>query len=160
MAAGGVKVTDRGWNRLLKRIQSDQRKHVVVGIREEKGAKPYPGGDTTVAEVAAWNHYGTSRIPARPFISRPIRANQAKIKALQARLAKGFLKGKITEEQGLTLLGTAVLNLILNSINTGFPPPNAPSTKARKKSSTPLVDTSQLKGSIDMEIRDNSAKDK
>jgi hypothetical protein len=156
----GVKVIDRGWNKILKRVQAHAASgaHVVVGIPKGNN-KTYQGTQVGIAEVAAWNHWGTSQIPARPFISGPVKANEMRIRALQARLMKGFVEGKISEKVALTLLGTEVLNLILTAINSGFPPPNAPSTIKNKKSSQPLIDTGQLKGALTMELRGGKYED-
>lgn len=118
---------------------------VKVGIPEGSGA--YPDG-TTVAEVAAYNHDGTDTIPARPFLSVPLDGRRSPVRAIMARVSKAVLAGKLTTDQGLRLLGQWGRDEVIRAINAGFPPENAERTIARKGSSTPLVDTGQLKGSI------------
>lgn len=149
---GRVTVKDRG----LRKIRAELEKaadHVVIGVGIGDQAV-YEDG-TTVVQVAIWNHFGTPTIPARPFISGTIDEQISQIRALQLRLSKGIFEGKITQDQALDFLGVDLQTRIVKKINDFFPPPNAPSTIAAKKSSKPLVDTKQLVGSIQYEKRSN-----
>lgn len=136
------------WKRLVSgRVQG----RVVVGVPEGAGTH----GDTqkTVALVAQWLHDGTATIPARPFLSVPLDGRTAAVQKMAQRVSKAVLDGKLTEEAALTILGQWARDHVLQAINAGFPPPNAPSTVAAKGSSTPLIDTGQLKSSISFEVK-------
>jgi hypothetical protein len=150
--AAKVTLKDKGLRKLRRELERAAERCVVIGVGEGANAV-YPDG-TTVQEVAIWNHFGTANIPARPFISATIEQERSGIRTLQLRLAKGLYLGKVTLDQALEFIGQDVKNRIVTKINDFFPPPNAPSTIAAKKSSQPLVDTKQMVGSIDYEIRD------
>ncbi len=132
---------------------------VVVGVignkasethKNEHGAKT----EATVADVAQWNHFGTSTVPARPFLTIALERHGAELKKLQARIAQGIVEGKLTIDQGLGLLGEVAVGFVKQTIADGVPPPNAPSTIAQKGSDTPLINFGQLRGSISFEIRE------
>jgi hypothetical protein len=108
-----------------------------------------------VGEVAVWNHFGTSTIPERPFISGPIEQGKHEIRALQVRLAKGIYELKITKYKALEFIGTDLKSRIQKAIVAGVPPPNAPGTIAQKGSSGTLRDTGQLLQAINFEIRED-----
>ena len=140
------------------------QKHVRVGVIGEAAAEKHHEigpdgaeveGPHTVAEVAIWNHYGTSTIPARPFITLALELHKEELKKLQARLGVAIVMGKITLDQALQLLGVAAVGFIKQTIADGVPPPNAPSTIARKGSSTPLINFGQLRGSITSDVQES-----
>ena len=151
VSSGRVTVKDKGLRKIRRELEKASRR-VVVGVLA--GSEPYPDG-TTVEEVATWNHWGTETIPARPFITATVEERKTEIKALELRLAKGLFEGKITQEQALEFMGAYIKGEIITKINDFFPPENAPSTIARKGSSKPLVNTKQMVGSIDYQIRDS-----
>lgn len=126
----------------LRRIGDYRTK---VGVHDD-GAT-YDDG-TRVIEVAVWNHFGTSNIPARPFITESLALAAPELRALYARLVAGVIAGKITDEFAAQYLGQWAQKEIIDNINRGFFQSNAPSTVAAKGSSTPLIDTAQLKGAI------------
>ena len=136
--------------------QHDPRK-VVDGKR--KGKKnltevTFDGGThvATLLEVAFWNEFGTADIPQRSFIRATVDENLDRIQALQAALAKRIILAEITAEQAMAQLGAFVKGLIQSRIARGIEPANAPSTVARKGSSKPLIDTGQLRSSIDFVV--------
>jgi hypothetical protein len=154
--AAKYRVIDRGWKSIQRELNEANSKVVAVGVLN--GAEPHVGG-ATLGEVATWNHYGTSTIPARPFIVGPIDAKQTEIRSLIERLVKGISLGKVGADQALDLLGQKLRDTCVSAINAREFEPNAESTIARKGSSTPLVDTGQLKGSITFEVRDSGGEE-
>ncbi len=62
------------------------------------------------------------------------------------------MRGKITMDHALGIIGESVTSMIKARIAAGIAPPDSPSTIKRKGSSTPLVDTGQLKGSVAWEL--------
>lgn len=149
MAKGSVSRKDSAlWKNLLanKGVSSD----LWVGWA---AGRKYPKGGPSVAEIAAWNHFGTDRIPARPVLSLALDGRTTEVKAMSERIAKGVYDGKSVSLL-LRALGEWCRNRVISFINAGTPPPNAPSTVARKGSSTPLIDTGVLKGSVGYEVRD------
>ena len=80
------------------------------------------------AEVAAWNHFGTEKVPARPFLDVAIVKNKAIVAGAMGAMAAGKVQQYIAD--------------------VFIPPPNSPRTIARKGSSHPLIDTGQMRQSI------------
>jgi hypothetical protein len=64
-----TKITERdtGLKALMKRLGDGGAGEVTVGIHEEEGAAPH-GDDTTVADVALFQEFGTSNQEAQPFL--------------------------------------------------------------------------------------------
>lgn len=148
-------------------------KHVVIGVTGSAAAAPHKGEDggtasdgPTVAQVAIWNHVGTSTIPARPFISIAFAKYGEEIKSTRDRIIALIIRGRLEMDQGLELLGLEAVARVKQTIIEHVPPPNADSTingfkdaSGRvifpgKNSSTPLVDTGQLIGSIQYQVRE------
>lgn len=136
-------------------VKSAGNNNVVrVGIFGEKSSRKK--GAITNAEVGAINEYGsfTRGIPARSFLRMPIHnKSQEILKEASAGVAELFAAGK--HMVALKRLGIACENAIQRAFaSRGFGTwkPNAPSTIARKKSSQPLIDTSQLRRAITSKV--------
>lgn len=143
-----IKDVDRGYNALVKRVFGKEKHSVAVGIFAKEGAQTYDDG-LTVLQVAIWNEFGTDKIPERSFIRAYFDENQERLKKIFARLMSYYvIQGRGTKEQVLELLGQQIVGEIRKRISRGIPPPNAPSTIAKKGSSKPLIDTGQLRSSI------------
>lgn len=136
------------------------QKHVRVGVIDKAAAEKHdePEGSKsthTVAQVAIWNHYGTSTIPARPAITLALEQHKEELQKLQTRLGVALVTGKVTLDQALGLLGEAAVGHIKQTIADGVAPANAPSTIAAKGSSTPLINFGQLRGSITYDVQES-----
>lgn len=151
MATGKFDIVDRGWNAIKRQLELADSKVIAVGVLD--GSAPHPAGPT-MGEIATWNHYGTETIPARPFITRPIDLKNAELRTLVQRLMRGISLGKITAGHAAEILGQKLRDTCVAAINAREFEPNAQSTIDRKGSSTPLVDTGQLKGAITYQVRD------
>jgi hypothetical protein len=106
----------------------------------------YPNG-TFVASVAAWNQYGTSKIPQRPFFSY---ANVT----LNKKIRKIFKSHHEVDNKALNLIGEMTVNNLKKSI-LGYGisyVPNHPSTIVAKGSSKPLIDTGRLLNSATYKV--------
>lgn len=142
-----LKITerDRGYNKLLRDLSALNGLSLSVGIPAKEGAAKYPNG-RTVAEVAAWLHNGTSRIPARPFLDWTFEPNEKKIREMQRRVTIEIVAGRLTPEKGLNLLGLALAGMVKKTIEAGIPP------ELVSREGVPLIDTGQLIGSIKHEV--------
>lgn len=136
--------------RELVRRARDAR--VVIGVLGTTAARP--GESLDNVELAVIQEFGLG-VPERSFL----RATFDKLKdrwfKFASRVMRLVAKGKIPLERGLAIIGEKVKADVKRAITqgAGIPPPNAPSTIARKGSSRPLVDTGRLVGSIDYEVR-------
>jgi len=165
---GGVKFrdTDRGLEALKARIGKAAAARVSVGVHEAEGSQETEDGEATVIEVAAYNEFGGPATEAKPNGNPPRRSfiadwadeNADEHKELQRRSAKAVVKGTIPslavayERLGLRFVGDVQKRII-----AGIEPENAQSTKDAKGSSTPLINHSQLLGSITHQVTEGAA---
>lgn len=109
----------------------------------------YPDG-TMVAAVAAFNEFGTAKIPPRPFFRLMIRKNSAKwpINLRTALTQTGF-----DAAASLGLVGQEIQEELQDSIRSNTPPPNAPSTVAAKGFDRTLIDTGIMLNSVKHNVK-------
>ena len=119
---------------------------VQVGVFE---SARYPNGEY-VAAVAAKNEFGEQRVPARPFMTRGVKASATEVQ----RLLKRELDPRTLEidERLLERIGLLTAGRIQQEITDLRQPPNSPATIAAKGSSNPLIDTGKLRQSISYEV--------
>ena len=104
----------------------------------------YPDG-TSVALVAALNEFGTSRAPPRPFFRNMI---SQKSSGWGPAAGKLLVANNYDVRTTLALVGEGIKGQLQQSIASNTPPPNAPSTIARKRHSRTLIDTGQMLNSV------------
>ncbi len=126
---------------LMKKLEKFK---VDVGFNESSGS--YEDGPT-VAEVAAWNEYGTERSPARPFQRRTFEDCRDDIVNYTNNMLKVAIHGGGAKEL-LNSVGAYTKGKMQKEIRDGDWEPNAPSTIAKKGSSKPLIDTGRMRQSI------------
>ena len=149
--AGSVKDTDKGLNALFGRLANGKKHSLTVGIHDaEAGA---PDGRLTVGEVATINEYGLG-VPERSFLRAWADANEAANLATLRKIGEAVVKGRASAEQGLNQAGLKFVGEIQARITGGIPPANAESTIKKKGSSTPLIDTNQMRSSIRHKVDD------
>lgn len=120
---------------------------VAVGF----GSETYPDG-TSVADVALYHEYGTSTMPARPFLTSTGKKNQAEISRLVKDVGAGACRGTDPEEPAKKL-AEKLEKMYREEIQSGNYAANAPSTIARKGSSTPLVDTGLMSSAVHAQVK-------
>ena len=106
---------------------------------------------TSVVDVAYWNEYGTSKMPARPFIRQTFEKNGSDIEQVSRTLLGGIITGIYNADGALRELGDWYEGVMKEVLRDGSYVPNAPSTLAQKNGSKPLVDTGTLLQSIKWE---------
>lgn len=152
--AKAIKKVDRKKiDALVARVSGDSQ--VYVGVPSSNKDRKEDGAFNN-AEVAATMEYGTTdgRIPERPFLRNTIRANLDYFRRVNRVNIIRVLRGEITMEQALNILGVLAAGLVQKFIYSN----NytlAESTIAAKGSSRALVDTAQLAQSITHQIGDN-----
>jgi phage gpG-like protein len=163
-----VKVTevDHGWadirDRILKLGQVGGGGIVRIGVQGAQAAANHQNSKLTTAQIANIHEYGkvihqpkkkrTIVIPARSFIGATVDMFVEAIARREALLASGVMMGKFTLRGGLDLFGQYVVGLIVQRIADRIPPPLSKWTIARKRSTVPLIDSGQLRGSITHKI--------
>lgn len=148
--AGRLRITDRdkGYKRLFEAVRAMRGARLTVGVHAEEGGAAE--GSLTVAEVGAIHEFGApaAGIPRRSFLRGYLDEHQDEAVDLLTRAARAVVTRGVEPEQALELVGASMVGEIQGRISAGIDPPNAPSTIARKGSSTPLISTGQLRSSI------------
>ncbi len=123
------------------------RRGVTVGIHEEEGAELDDSG-ATVAAIAAFHEFGTSRVPRRSWLLDGITENEAAISEAFRRVGREIAAKRLSPEAGYAQLGEFIVAKLQARIRANIPPPLSPVTIARKGSSTALIDEGRLIASI------------
>jgi hypothetical protein len=162
----GTRESDLGWAKLWRLLDVLRRTgaHVKVGVLEGHGTgSELREGGLTNAQLAAVHEFGSAdgKIPERSFIRSTFDANRETYRENLKELLVKVVDGKLTVEKAFSVLGLKIATDIKKRITTGagIPPPNAPSTVARKikkgawnkgggGAPRPLVDTGRLLGAI------------
>lgn len=150
-AAVTVRDTDRGFNKLVEVLRRS-KKALLVGLPGQIGNEKHPNADLSLAQLANYLEFGTDTIPARPFLSGTIDANMGAYKKASVSIAEKVVAQRSKLENELQLLGERILSDVKKNIVSHIPPPNSPSTILKKGSSTPLIDTGHLMGSLTYEV--------
>lgn len=161
-----IKTDKRGLEALKKTIRKLQAapSHVRVGLLGDSKKNSRKGDGLTNGQLGLIHEFGTSTIPARPFLRPTINANADRYNQILANIAKRALDSKgSTRDRDLGLLGQAAAADVKNFITQGkpIPPPNAPATLARKQAKTrrgsdgsvrTLVDTGRMVAAITYQV--------
>lgn len=135
------------WKAYLERLA--KKVEVRAGVMEDATTDAHE----RVAPYAAYNEFGTSRVPPRPFMRKTLeRERENWIRNVGDALANG-----LSPEETLKLVGTRMAEDIQKTIRSNMAPANAPSTIRRKNRAEAgragtLVDTGALAKSITHEV--------
>ena len=149
-----VKLIDHGLDNIIQQALKLDGEGVKVGIRRGKGSHD----GTDILDIAVYNHFGTSSIPARPFISDCAEKNAGQIQEAQKRLVYRVYQGSLGAGGALAQLGAWYTNVQKGHITHGSWVPNAESTKKRKMMKRPgdvirpLIDTADMRNAVDWEL--------
>lgn len=156
-APGGARNTirdvDRGYKKLFRNLKKHRRQDLVVTVGIHAAAGGHKAGDLTVAEVGAFHEFGLGNNPERSFIRAWFDETKSTNRKLLRAVYKKVLLGKLDEAAALGIMGAAFAGQIQQRIASGIAPALAPETVERKGSSTPLIDTGQLRSSVTFEVR-------
>lgn len=145
---------DLGARRLLAELA--KAGEITVGIHEAEGAQPKEGDDggESLIDVAVVHEFGYEEggIPRRSFIRDWVDENEAAHAEQERQLARAVLAGKMTVEQAMKRLGVLRQAEVQRRISDGIDPPLQQSTIDRKGSSTPLINTGQLRSAISHKV--------
>ena len=143
--------TDMGWNDIMGKCRKLNGKQIKAGVLEGSGS--YKGG-STIAEVATYNHFGTSKIPARPFIAIATDENKGWKTWVQGEIGKMMDSPANSVDNALEAVGTIMKSDIKRVIGSNKLAPNAPKTVEIKGHTMPLIGlTYKLMDSIDYEVK-------
>ena len=155
--------TDPGFAKLLKSLDEIQFDTVAVGLFEESGNEP--DSEYTTVQVGAVHEFGCDTagknhnivIPQRSFLRSTVDAETAKISEMMDNaISDGIKYGREGAKSALAKIGVYVSDAVKKRIADGIDPANVASTRARKGSSKPLVDTGHMRNSITFKVRPDS----
>lgn len=109
----------------------------------------------TMAQLAAVHEFGSKdgNIPERSFMRSALNEHSKEFKRLTKKVSLAVLAGKMDKKKGIGILCQKVIDWFAKKIDSNIPPPNSKATVTAKGSSHTLVDTGQLRNSLDWEIR-------
>jgi len=145
---------DHGFDDLYRRLDKGVLVHVGVQGKEAAKSSGATGDEAadvvaseTVVEVASRHEFGLG-VPRRSFIRDWFDQNEQKAREWLEDIGRAVLEGRATPRQAGEMFGLIAVGSIQERISAGIPPANAERTIREKGSSTPLVDTGQLRSSI------------
>ena len=108
----------------------------------------------SVIDYATYNEFGTSRIPARPFMAKTEELYKEKIGKFAEFMTGRIIDGKITPNLALKNIGEQYQLYMQRTIRDAktWAVPNSPKTIAIKGSTSPLIDTGRMVGSVSYEV--------
>lgn len=146
-----VQEKDFGLDGIIRRAAAmEGQSHALVGIFEGAVANT-KGGPVSIAEYAAYNEFGTSKIPARPWMRTGYDASIAAIQAQMDGAVIAALEGVAVDPLAV---GAVLMQAALKtSITVGPWEPNAESTIEAKGSDRPLIDTGAMRNAVLWQVR-------
>lgn len=144
--------TDKGYKRTMASLKGGGRS-VVVGVFGAKASENHKTKDPdepiqTIGDIATQHELGLG-VPMRSFLRAYCDQNEAQIKDWLRIAQQQILLGQVTPDQGIARVGmAAVAGMQMFIANGRVQPPLSSYTVKRKGSSTPLIDTGQLKSAI------------
>jgi hypothetical protein len=153
------------YQRIRKDIEEMGMTVVKVGFPQEaqpsaperKGTHPPASTISEVAEIAAFQEFGTERIPARPFFRQTVDNTRHELPEFTKREYDGVLRGAHTVSQGLSRIGEWMAAKMKRTITTGDFEPLSARTIQAKGSSRPLIDTGQMRASVTYVVTQKAA---
>lgn len=136
--------------KFLKELRKLESLEVQVGF--QAGEATYDDTGADVAEIAAYNEFGSSGTPARPFMKQSFENHESELQKACDAANQTIAKGG-TAEQALNKIGVFCKGLVQQEIVDGGFAPNAESTIAKKGSATPLVDTGLMRQSVNYVVK-------
>jgi hypothetical protein len=144
-----IRDKDYGFKRIELDFKALRGRGVKIGLM---GNDQVEG--VSVVDYATYNEFGTSRIPARPFMQTTADTSKEEITKFTEYLVGRMIDGKVTDTTVLQNLGAKYQSLVQNTIRDAknWAVPNAESTVAMKGSTSPLIDTGRLVGAVRYEV--------
>lgn len=165
-----VRVIDKGWNRIQREIKRMDNGYAKVGVISGGGEHGYrthssvpptrntdrAGSEMDIAKLALLHQFGSParKIPARPFMSIAFDGHVNELHRFIKSLKGKIFKGELDTGKALRLLGEKHVDHVKTTIGSSKLKGNKPSTKAKKGSSAPLIDTGRLRQSVTYEVHE------
>lgn len=147
---------DKGANRIIREMRRLENSFTTIGVHKSAGKYTGAKKNPTVAQVAAWNEFGTKTSPARPFMRSAIDTGLKKINRRTIEEFRAVSDGRRTAKLALDRLGFLIQTMVQGRIqkSNSWAKANAPSTRRQKRKGgaargpTPLIWTLLMHNSI------------
>jgi hypothetical protein len=159
---------DKGFKAFMENMRrNDGETSVFAGYLRSSGEYKPKAGESprepiTMAQLGIIHEFGTERngghVPERSYLRSTMAEQNKKLKAMIKKLSDKVAIGRIDKKQALGLLGEFLVTAFRNKIQEGVPPPNDPKTIKRKGSEHTLIDTGQMRDTLDWEIQEGRKK--
>lgn len=144
---------DLGKAKIERELRAARKLVALVGIPSD--AKRHEDNPNIgLAEIAFIMEKGSTvnNIPPRPFMQQTRTMNEKKVADLSKKYLSAISTGKMSAMDAIKKLGASYEGAMKRIFLTGSFVGNAESTKKRKKSSKPLIDTGLLRQSIKYKV--------
>lgn len=145
MSTGFKLKAKHGGRRIAALMDISGKDSVFVGVIKNVN---YPGSKHSVAEVAWYNEFGTSRIPERPFLRWTLSDHNGYFPELGKALLSALRHPQTDYKKYLRAVGVIAAADVRATIMNATFEPNSENTIAKKGSSRPLIDTGRLRQAI------------
>jgi hypothetical protein len=134
---------DLGLGKIRKVLDDLKETTVTFGYQGPSGEAHHPGTENaSVAQVAAWQEFGTSKAPARPLGRVTMERAKGAFESATSKAIADVIDGRATTaEDAATALGVLAVQELRKTIDTSreWAEENRPSTIQRKGHDQPLV---------------------
>jgi len=141
--------TDQGYKRIGMNMKELNGRSIKIGIW---GSAVQDG--VAIVDYAIYNEFGTSRIPARPFMQKTFDDKKDETMKFAEFLVGKMIDGGMTAQAALDKIGFQYQSFVRATIRDAknWAAPNADSTIAAKGSSSPLIDQGRMVNAVNFEV--------
>lgn len=148
------KEVDKGYEDFLESIEDAQAMEVTIGVHSSDNSQS-DNGNINMATLMSIHEFGTDRIPPRPALREGVRQNKDRIARISKSAIKQALSGRLDMRRAFNLMGEEAKGGVQSVFgDSSVLKGNAPATILQKGSESPLIDTGQLRASIDYQVND------
>jgi hypothetical protein len=145
-----VSFEDFGLGEIEEALAQLAATEITIGWQGASGAEIHPGSDDlTVADIAALNELGTSRMPARPALETLFSRYGDEMTTAVGRTMSDMIDGRIAPDVSAAVkaIGDVAVSALRRTLDSsrGWAEPLVPSTVARKGHDQPLLETGTLR---------------
>lgn len=135
---------------MIKELQGSEIKLGILG--SGAGGGKHKKSDATVLDIAIWNEFGTRKMPERSFIRASYDSNRSDYESKGEKLLEQVIGMTVSPSVLYDTLGLYMVGQTQKYLTNLSSPPNDPFTIKMKGSSNPLIDSGQMRDSIEYEV--------
>ncbi len=145
-----LKKNDLGIGKLREDLAKARETEITIGWQGPSGAAEHPNADATVAQVGAWQEYGTPTAPARPALQTAFDEHGDDFRDASRKALSDLVDGRADFDELAPRLGDAATEAVRKTIDRAaeWADPLSERTIAKKGHAQPLLDTGTLRDSV------------